>query len=274
MDAGFIKKCEVFFKFKKKKRARYNKRMYGIILFLILGYTFFFSTKIWYVDKSDLMTATEINTICSWEGREIQLISWDYSETQNEMQIQLSINNKSYDDINTYKVKAIESESGNLDTKIIIAREDLYVVNIMNVPRKWQQILLKFSFEDGDSFCKFATNKFDVATVDTIENHTYEEYMIARFESLVDYYEEKIQAFKKDIVKQNTIIENCNADIEKYKAQEEFQTELEQKDTEKLIATANTKISSAQSKITEDNSNIQEYSERIELAKKQMDLYK
>lgn len=274
MDNGFLKKCEVFLKAKKKKQKRYNRYMYGILLFLMVGYTFFFSTKLWYVDKSDLLAATSLDAIQTWEGRDLQLISWDYSEAQNEMQLQISINNKSYDDINTYKVVALESESGVLNTETIIAKEDLYVVNITNVPRKWKQILLKFSFEDGKSFCKFTTNKFDISKVDNIENHTYEEYMVARFESLVDYYEKQIETINKDITKQNTTIENCNSDIEKYKAEEEFQTELEQKDTEKLIATANTKISSAQSKIIEDNEDIQEYSKRIELAKKQMDLYR
>lgn len=274
MDAGFLKSCEVFLKTKKKKKVSYNRRMYGIILFLVVGYTFFFSTKFWYIDKSDLMTATAVNAIQTWEGRDIQLISWDYSETQHEMQVQLSINNKAYDDINTYKVSALESESGKLEADVIIEKEDLYVINIMNVPKKWKQVLLTFGFEDGKSFCKFTTNKFDISTVDKIENHTYEEYMIARFESLIDYYEAEIEDIKEDIAAQNTTIKNCNTDIEKYKEKEEFQTDIEKKETEKLIATANSKISSAQSKINEDNNNIQEYGERIKLAKKQMDLYK
>lgn len=274
MDIKMLEKGKVLLKSKEKSKARYNCYMYLLLSFFIVGYGFFFSTKLWYEDKKDVIAATKMDVVKNWQKREVQLISWKYSKNENIMEIQLAIKNNSYDGINDYKFTALEKNKGFLTTNVILQEEDLMVVQITNLPRKWSQISLRINTkEEGETPCKFYTNRFDVETVDKIPNLTGNEYMIARLDSLITSYNDKIEKLQKDIKAQERIISNCNEDIQKYKEDEEFQTEQEIQDTERLIADAQSKMSSANEQINSDNADIAEYQERIALTEEKKKLY-
>lgn len=275
MDIKMLEKGKLALKDKEKKKTQYNRYMYIIISFFIVGYGFFFSTKFWYQDTKDVVVATKINTIKTWEKREVQLINWQYSKTQNIMEIQLAITNRSYDGIDSYVITALEKSKGYLDVEILVEKDGFYVVRIKDLPRRWSEISLRIGIPDSeDSPCKFYTNKFDVATVDTIPELTYNEYMIARLDSLIESYNDEIKTLEKDIQEQEEIIVNCNADIEKYKAEEEFQTAMEIDETERVISDARNTISTANTQIENDKASIAEYQERINLTEKQKENYK
>lgn len=275
MDIKMLEKGKLALKDKEKKKTRYNRYMYIIISFFIVGYGFFFSTKFWYQDTKDVVVATKLNTIKSWEKREVQLINWQYSNQQNMMEVQLFITNKSYDGIDTYDITALEKSKGYLDVEVLVEEDGFYVVRIKNIPRRWSEISLRIGIPDSeDAPCKFYTNKFDVATVDTIPELTYNEYMVARLDSLIESYRDEIKSLEKDIKEQEEIITNCNADIEKYKKDEEFQTAMEVEETERVISDAQNTISTANTQIESDKASIAEYQERIDLTEKQKENYK
>ena len=275
MDIKMLEKGKLALKDKEKSKARYNKYMYIIIYFFIVGYAFFLSTTYWYEDAKDVVAATKINTIKSWEKREVQLIDWKYSKKQNIMEIQIAVDNKSYDGIDTYNITALEKSKGYLDVEKIVEEDGFYVIRITDLPKKWSEISLRIDTPDGaDSLCKFYTNKFDVETVDTIKDLTYNEYMIARLDSLISAYNDEIEKLQKDIEEQKELITNCNNDIEKYREEEKFQTDKEIEETERIISDAQNTISSANTQIESDNADIAEYQERISLTEKQKELYK
>lgn len=274
MDIKLLEKGKVLLQSKERSRARYNRYMYMLISFFIVGYGFFFSTKLWHLDKNDVVQATKIGTVKNWEKREVQLISWKYSNNEKVMEIQLAIKDTSYDGINDYKITALDRNKGYLDTKVVLNEEDFFVVQITNLPRNWSQISLRINkATEEESPCKFYTNKFNVETVDTLPNLTANEYMIARLDSLINSYNDEIETLQKDIKEQERIIENCNADIQKYKDEEEFQTEQEIQETEKMISDAQSNISSANNQIQSDNTKIQEYQQRIALAQEKKQKY-
>lgn len=274
MDIKRLEKGKIAIKKKNRFKSVYNRYMLFFIFFFIAGYAFFFSTKVWYDDTSELVTATKMNAVKVWNERNVQLLNWEYSDRQRMMEIQLSIVNKSYDGKDTYVFKALEKKKGYLTTEVVMNESGFFVIRIRDVPNKWSQIALFVDFEEETlDYCKFFTNKVDVARVERITDHTYNEYMILRLDSQISMYEEKIASLEKDIEKQNQLIQNCKVDIENYQAEKEFQTKKEQDETDRLIMEVQRKISSAEAAIDTDKQNIQEYQERIELSKKEKTTY-
>lgn len=274
MDMKMIEKGKVLLQSKEKSAARYNRYMYILIFFFIVGYGFFFSTKFWYQDIKDVIPATKLGTIRNWQKREVQLVSWKYSDKQKTMEIQLAVTNKSYDGIDDYKITALDKNKGFLNTKVVLKEEDFWVIQITNLPRRWSEVSLRINKpEEDEAPCKFYTNKFKVENVDELPNLTTNEYMIARLDSLVNTYNDEIEKLQKDIKEQERIIANCNEDIQKYKDDEEFQTEQEIQETEKMISDAQSNISSANTQIQLDNANIQEYQDRITLTEEKKQKY-
>lgn len=274
MDIKQLEKGKIAIKKKKRFRSVYNRYMLIFIFLFIVGYGFFFSTKVWFDDTSELVAASKLNMVKVWNKREVQLLNWEYSDKQKMMEIQVSITNKSYDGIDTYKFKALEKKKGYLTTEVIVKESGFFVVRIKNIPMRWSQIALFIDFEDETmDYCKFFTNKMQIAYVDKIEDHTYNEYMIIRLDSQISMYEEKIADLERDIEKQNQLIQNYEGEIENYQKEKEFQTKKEQDETDRLIMDGQGKISSAEAAIDADKQNIEEYQERIRLSKKEKGTY-
>lgn len=274
MDIKQLEKGKVLLKEKGKLKNRYNRYMTIMIIFFVVGYGFFFTSKFWCDDTGDLKSATRISSVRNWEDRSVQLLSWNYSERQQEMEVQVMIDNQSYDGINTYDISALEKTKGFLNTEVIINEDGFYVVRITDIPKKWNQISFRINLpNDNSSTCKLYTNKEEVAYVDTIEDKTYNQYMNERLDSVIDTYYAMIENLQDDISEQNTLIENCNADIEKLQAEKEFQTPKQIEKTDRQIADAKNTIATAQTAISSDNSNIEEYKERIALTLKQKEKY-
>lgn len=80
----------------------------GFIAFIVLGYALFFTSKVWYPEDSDLIRASQMNVARQWDSRQVTLIDWEYSKTQSEMEILLTIKNMSFDGINTYDITALD----------------------------------------------------------------------------------------------------------------------------------------------------------------------
>ncbi len=274
MNKELKEKGRIALKNKGEIKNRYNKYMIYIIFFFIVGYGFFFSARFWYEDESEMVKATEMFTIKSWNNRKIELVNWNYSEQQKVMEIQLSIENNSHDGIDTYHISALDRRKGNIKTEVILNENNFWVVRLVNVPEKWSQILLKIAFEDDiyDS-CKLYTNKYAVTKVDKIEDLTFNQYMTNRLDSLILKYQDMIEELNSSIEDEEIQIANYNLDIENYNAKKEYQTARQKEETEKYIQQLKSSIKGAESRIITHNEDIKEYNERITLLEKQKQEY-
>lgn len=76
------------------------------------------------------------------------------------MELQFTIDNQSYDGVNTYKFKALDRNKGYLKTDTVIEQDDLFVVRINEVPTSWTQIAFWITMPDNtNDTCKFITNE-------------------------------------------------------------------------------------------------------------------
>lgn len=275
MDIKKFQEGLLALKNKKQQKGKYNKHILTILLVVILGHALFFTSNVWFGNKGELLPATKINSVKSWNDRKVQLLSWKYSEKQRMMELQFTIDNQSYDGVNTYKFKALDRNKGYLKTDTVIEQDDLFVVRINEVPTSWTQIAFWITMPDNtNDTCKFITNEKAVDAVSKIEDKDYNGYMIERIDNQIAFYQGKIDALNDDINGQNVLIENCKKDIESYQDRLTYQTDQEQQETNKLINDAQNTIKTANGDIDTDNASIEEYNERITLLEEQKAQYK
>lgn len=210
MDIKKFQEGLLALKNKKQQKGKYNKHILTILLVVILGHALFFTSNVWFGNKGELLPATKINSVKSWNDRKVQLLSWKYSEKQRMMELQFTIDNQSYDGVNTYKFKALDRNKGYLKTDTVIEQDDLFVVRINEVPTSWTQIAFWITMPDNtNDTCKFITNEKAVDAVSKIEDKDYNGYMIERIDNQIAFYQGKIDALNDDINSQNVLIENC-----------------------------------------------------------------
>lgn len=85
------------------------------IVIFIVGYAFFLTSKLWYPNGDDLVTATKLNTEKFFNGRTVKVMRWDYSKSQGLCEVELDISNQQYDGIDTYDYEAILPSGKELD---------------------------------------------------------------------------------------------------------------------------------------------------------------
>lgn len=275
MDEQMQDNSNIIIKISKKAKRKSNFFISTVVILFILGYGIFFSSKYWFPGRDEVIAASTLNHIYTWEMRDVSIISWKYSEKQHMMEIQLSITNRAYDGVNDYKFEAVERKNGYLDVKKLVCNEDLIVIRIDNLKGNWSEISLRTIIPNNSeaNILKLYTNKYDVAKVENIEDKTENQYMVEELESNILTYQNEINSLEDINEDNSTTIDNCTADIAKLKSKEEFQTEQEIKDTERMISEIQTKIESLNTAIAENNANIDEYNARIEKIQEQMKLY-
>ena len=77
--------------------------------------------------SADASYLTNIGEENKWEDRYITINRWQYSENQHLMEVDLTVDNKSYDGINKYKYSAVDLMGNVLKCEAKI-EEDNWIV--------------------------------------------------------------------------------------------------------------------------------------------------
>lgn len=259
---------------RRKWKNRYNLIMMCILTFFIVGYGFFFTSKLWYNDDSNMAIPTKINSVRSWHNRDVQLLDWTYAPNANMMEIQIKMADKSHDGIEAFTYRAYVRNGGYLPTEAIIQQDGLYIIHVTEIPKDWSDMAFFIDYPGSETdYCKLLTNDKSVAQVDNIEEHTYNEYMQINLDNQIAFYNEKIEALQQDIVNQEELISDYEINIQKYEARKLYQTQMEQRETDRLISEEQTMKAAAENAINSDNATIEEYQERIRLLNEEKNLY-
>ena len=145
------------------KRNKDAIRFFIIIFFFVGGYVFFFSSTYWMPTSADASYLTKIGVTNSWEDREVTINRWQYSETQQLMEIDLDVANKSYDGINKYKFSAMDLKGNKLKCDVMIEEDDWIILRISGIPKRWSDVSLRMEMPDGTGDrLKLYTNVVDV----------------------------------------------------------------------------------------------------------------
>ena len=165
--------------FKKNKESI---RFFIIIFFFVGGYAFFFSSMYWMPASVDASYLTKVGIENTWNNRHITITRWDYSEEQGVMEVELSVENKSYDGKNTYDFSAVDLRGRKLTIDTQVTDTDWIVLQIKDIPNKWSDISLRMEVAGEDKErLKLYTNINDVNKVKRIKSLNRIGYLQKRF---------------------------------------------------------------------------------------------
>ncbi|MCJ7967309.1 hypothetical protein MT487_09585 [Lachnospiraceae bacterium NSJ-171] len=254
---------------KLKDKLRKNKeaiRFFIIIFFFVGGYVFFFSSTVWMPASADASYLTNIGEENKWEDRYITINRWQYSENQHLMEVDLTVDNKSYDGINKYKYSAVDLMGNVLKCEAKIEEDNWIVLRISDIPKKWSDISLRLEMPDGKgNWLKLYTNIVDVEKVAKFDNLDRNGYQAQKFNIEIKNMQKEIQKNNKQINKLNDEIAEVQKEIERINKDKLYQTESEQAESDSLIADANSTIASKQKQIQELIADTDEINKRIEM---------
>ena len=257
-----------------KIQLRKNKESLSFIIIIFLltgGYLFFFTSTLWMPPSADASYLTPVGKEVIWDDRTITINRWQYSKEQQEMEVEIMVDNKSYDGKNKYTFSAVELRGNKLKTAVKVSDEDWIVVQIKDIPRRWSDVSLRMNVDGKNTTTlKLYTNLNDVSNVKKIESLDYVGYKNKRFSNEILIYEKEI----KDNQKQQDNLRNENNEITKEikKIQQEkvYQTDFQKQDSDSKIAEAQNDITNNEKIINDLDGDINEIRQRIEMTKKQI----
>lgn len=254
------------------KKNRDNIRFFIIIFFFVGGYIFFFSSQMWMPVTADASYITPVGSEKSWDDRKVIINRWEYSINQNLMEVELNIENNSYDGNNEYKFTAVDLRGRELKTEIKVADEDWIIVQLENVPDRWSDISLRMETVKGNSgTLKLYTNINAVSKVSKIDNLDYKGYKIKSFNSEIEQMKKELNNKRKQqdkLRKQNIEI---NKEIERLNSDKNYKTEEEVRAIDEKIGKAQTTITTNEQTINDIDGDIEEINKRIVLKEKQIE---
>lgn len=261
-------------------KNRKNKIFLIFIILFVGGYFLFFTSNLWYPDSGKMVKETPIFSPKEWNHRNITLLSWDYSETQQMMEIQLEINNTALDGIDKYTYTALERNSGYLNVVPIMETADYVVLHINNLKKNWREVSLRIGIPEENSKkvetkneLKLYTNKDSVHTVSSISNRTENEYQTDRINSRITMYQNKIYSLNNSIDALETEKLAHERDISALKDKSKYQTDQQKEESAQILSAAESSIQNLKIEIEKYEAEILEYTQRIQKAKEELTVY-
>lgn len=259
---------------KRKKEKRYGLRtqwsnLYiAITLIFFLSFGFFLTSKIFLADQLDVLN-TEL-------GKEYNLNSngkftindWIYDEEKNQMQITLITSDmRSYLSELEFQSVARSNLENQLETEVVYSSNDIYIVNIKEVPKNFQQVSLRLvknnldiskDFQEIEEKNEEKNNENIITKIyadekvvkrDSISESNVRDYAIEVTKKMMKETEKDVSNIETEILNSEKLIEKINGEITKLKGELLYQTLEEQIET-------NDKIYSLEKEITNKNREI------------------
>lgn len=273
-----MRQSEEYFLEKEKMYIK-NKNKYLICFFLIfvIGYSLFFTSKIWMPTKKGNMD-THIGEIIEKNGHEVSILSWEYLEKNNEMEIYLYKNNKTADGIENFKYTALDKNKGDIKSKTVYEDNELAVIHLINVPKRWKNISLRIDIKNNinkntDNFetiklYKLKENVKKVSDRNAFKFKSEKEYKIRVCNLKIKIIYKKIDNIRKNNSKLNHQLEKCDDKILELEEKAKYMTDEEKLDNTNVIAEIRNEKTAFQTKIFDNQNEIRELENKIIIQKK------
>lgn len=262
---NIIKKIQHFIK------SSSNVSMILMILFIISGYVFFFSSKALFGQSDKKLKFTNMNTVITIDKHDITLGKWVYCASTKTMEIELDIVNKNYDGNDTYSFDVVDKSGKKYETQAVIAAPTMDVVQIYNVPEQFYEMRIAVNVEYGNSVsqdtAKFYTNERDVEQVPEIVTYnTLNDYYVAKLNRYIENYNNEIADINKKVDEETVNLNNCKELLQSLTTQKSYTAgdELaninkQLDDTNKQIGTITAAINGYKKDISDIQKKIDDY---------------
>jgi len=278
---NFIKKAKVFIALAKKKFK--SSRNNSIILFLVIflgGYFLLFTSKSWLDNGNTEKKYTVLNTVETIDNRSLKLVKWNYCESTSTMEIEIEINNTTYDGINSFIFGCNDRKGKNYKVDAIITSPTLTVIQIQNVNvKKLSEIRLTMQVDYGgrksEEMAKFYTNNDQVDKVEEIITYnTLDSYYLAKLDKYIIEYKKQITDLTTKITEQNGKLTNYNAVLNDLTKQQNYVAADELEKVNKEIADTKNGINECTNSIKDFNTSIKETEKKIQNTQAIKEVYK
>ncbi len=253
----------------KKKSLQDNLKFVIPINIIIIGYLFFFSSRLWMPVGSDVSFYTRLGVAQEWKDREITVIRWDYCEADRSMEIELDIQNKSFDGNNKYVASARDINEGFIDISKVVEEPDWIIIKLSDIPKRWSEISLRLGMtEDDDEPCKIYTNILKVNHVEQLGQDDIEGYRIQRFNLEISNYEKEMKKNQKEIDKTQKTNDNITQEIRRLEQNKKNETDQQKNETDEIISNARSQITmnnTAVQELEQKNTEIQKRIEKVQI---------
>ena len=250
-----------------------NLALFGVVFFFIAGYIFFFSSSSWMPANLSASLLTPLRENVQWSERTLQIRRWEYCEAEKIMEVEIDIDNQSFDGKNHYRYTAITRNNDQLKVVKMIEDSDWIILRIENVADDFGEISLRLDMmgeQDDDNTLRLYTNVNAVKRVNDLKKRDRKGYQLLRLERDTETYQEEIRTLeqkKKSLTEKN---QRMQEEINRLQSEESFQTdEMKAEQTDK-ITEIQSEITSNQAELQSYEVQLQEKRARIELIKKQM----
>jgi chromosome segregation ATPase len=270
-------------KVKRKKLTTQWSNMYvALTLLFVLGFGFFLTSKVFVADELDILN-TEIGKEYSLSTNgKFTIKDWVYDEQKNKMQVTLITSNmRNYlSELNFKSIARVNLEN-ELPTEVVYSSNDIYIINIDNVPKQFQQVSLRLVKKDVSFIEEFeqdkATNKKEkeklltsiyadqrVVKKEEIIKTDVKHYAIKVTDEMIEESKNEVTKLNKNIEGETKLIDHINNEITKLKGELIYQTLEEQTETNNKIYQLEKEIETQNREIKNLQLDIQSYEAKIE----------
>lgn len=250
-----------------KKTLKSSNVLIMTSLIIILGYVFFFTSSFLF-GQNHKYAYTGLMQELTLNGRRIKITRWDYSAEQKLMEVELEINNDTYDNIDKYYYVAVTKPAGKIIVEPIIQDSNFVVLHLKNIPNDFTEISLRMKVADNSytDILKMYNNIDKVSKVNDIQALTKDEYYINRLSRTIEDYNNQISECNKNIEEYKTQISTIEEKISILESDKKYQTEQEIKETDIKIANNNSNINNIKQLIELKEQSIKELEDKISKA--------
>ena len=211
-------KEELFKEKEKQIKKTGNKFLFKFIIIFIVGYTIFFSSKLWMPTTYTGVEITKVGTTIEKNKRRITVASWEYSKEEETFEIITEIDNFSIDGIDKY-VWEVLGKGKKYKIKVKQSN-NFYIITVKDVKSDWSEVSLNIDISDKDKGknsefepIKIYMNDRNVKYVSKITTHTGLEYQIKAYENEIEIVDSDIEKLNKDKYRINEKIEEAERKI-------------------------------------------------------------
>lgn len=254
-----------------RKQGEKNRNTGSIVLltFILCGYLFFFTSRIWIPDSGELVDATPLYEPQVFSSRQVYLTAWDYSERDHAMEVIVEVESTNLIETEL-KYEAVERTAGELSIDAVIDQSDHKVFRITDLPENWKEISLRLIEGDGEEILRLYTNADTVEYVDSLPEKDKAGYEADRLQGQIDYDTYRISVRREeieDLQKENGEMEQRIAELE----QAQYPTEEEASEAADTVERARSAIQTNEDRISELKAEIDDLEMRSVQIRDQID---
>lgn len=221
--------------------------MYAILIVIIIGYVFFFTSPLWVSEKTAAEDPTEIGTAQTFgeDGeKSFTIDTWRYSPSQNLMEIKFKVANNAFDGKDLYNFTVGYQGAKNYSTPGIeqmVQDPDYVVLIVRNIPTEWTSICVSLYYagqnvENTEPLLNFYASSDSISRVSHIQILSSNGYRAALVDERISALNKKKASLQKSIDANNKKSAAMDKSMEEITERMTLDTDEEKENDESAIS--------------------------------------